>query len=627
MSELPKRTKEREKIAKYYKTIVSSMSDLIFILDLNHQYKEVFASSEKRLFVPSKEISGKHVKEILPERISSEYIKCAEKLLETHESQSYEYYYDFNGDRQWFLATIDLTKNQDEIIVVVQDITEQKNMEMKLRESKRRYRAVVDNTDDFIYMVNENYEIELINARWIERLGYDPRVTDEKCFEALAGLDYPCPDCKNETVFRGNKIRFIKKMKDGKIFQVYNAPIKGAEGRNLKISIARDITDEQKMEEERIRTQKFESIGLLAGGIAHDFNNALMTLMGNVEVLNMKPGLSPSDKNILKDMRKLIRKTTGLTNQLLTFAKGGEPVTKLVSIKKIIDDSVNMALKGSNCKSITRLPEELPMIKADSGQILQVFNNLLINADQAMEKGGIITILVKTINNPENSPLGKKTIRIDVIDRGIGIPEEIKPNLFVPYFTTKETGHGLGLATCYSIIKRHSGTITFDSEPGKGTTFSVYLPSSDVLDETRAKSSEPIAEEEVKPTRLLIMDDMKSVRKSIGMLLSRLGFDVDYAIEGSEVIQKYMVALENDEPYELLLLDLVIPNAIGGKETIKKLGEIDPHVRSIAMTGYSNDPILAHPEKFGFSGALQKPFSLTELKKKIKDVLNKKRGF
>lgn len=612
----------RHNVENYYETIISSMTDLIFIIDLDHRFKQVFASSQEKLLLSPEETIGKKVEELFPRRIISKFLKCSEEVKRTKQSENFQYFLDIGENRYWFSATVNLSKSEKEFVVVVRDITEQKKMEMRLRESESRYRAIVENTDDYIYIVDENFHIILINPNWIQKLGYDPRVTDKKCYECLADLDFPCPDCKNKTVFKGNKIKYVKKMKDGTIFDVYNAPIKQPDGSYLKISIARNITEQLKMEEERIRSQKFESIGLLAGGIAHDFNNALMTLMGNIEVLYMNKDLSKNDKHVLKDMRQLIRKTTGLTNQLLTFAKGGEPVTELVDIKEIISDSINMALKGSNCECITRFPENLPLIRADAAQILQVFNNLLINADQSMKQGGIIEISVIFIEDKLKSGLSTDLIRIDVTDKGGGIPEEIRDKIFVPYFSTKETGHGLGLATCYSIIKRHNGTISFKSKQGIGTTFSVHLPSTDeVFDDIPVeKKSE---EEAVEPSRILIMDDMSSVRKSIGKLLERIGFHVDYAINGTQVLEKFKDAKDDGREYEVMLLDLVIPNGMGGKETVKKLKQIDDSIKTIAMTGYSNDPILAHPDKFGFTGALQKPFNLAELKEMIKEATKK----
>jgi PAS domain S-box-containing protein len=400
------------------------------------------------------------------------------------------------------------------------------------------------------------------------------------------------------------------------------APIRDREGKIIGVVLVfRDITEKQKMEEELQKVEKLESIGLLAGGIAHDFNNLLMAILGNITLAKMYA--RPEDKVLerLEEAEKAGLRAKELTQQLLTFSKGGAPAKKTALIQELIKDSASFALRGSNVRCEFFFPDGLWPAEVDEGQISQVINNLIINAAQAMPEGGVIKVRAENLTvKPEHSlPLKEeKYVKITIEDQGTGISKEHLPKIFDPYFTTKQKGSGLGLATTYSIIKRHDGYITVESELGKGTSFYIYLPASEK--EVPKRKAE---EEEILPGKgkVLLMDDEEAVRKVAGKMLKSLGYEVEFAEEGGQAIELYKEARESGKPFDLVILDLTVPGGMGGKETIKKLLEIDPKVKAIVSSGYSNDPIMADFKKYGFRGVIAKPYKVRELSEELHRVM------
>lgn len=378
------------------------------------------------------------------------------------------------------------------------------------------------------------------------------------------------------------------------------------------LSSGHDITLRKKYEEYMLNSRKLESIGLLAGGIAHDFNNILTSIIGNISLL----------KALIKDDAALLRiisnaeiaseRAKDLSSQLLTFSKGGTPIKKTASIVEILTESVNFILKGSNVKCDFFIKNNIFPVDIDIGQINQVINNLIINSDQAMPDGGKITIICEnvTIDNENNGTFKPGNyVRISIKDTGIGIPEEDISKIFDPYFTTKTKGNGLGLTTTYSIIKKHEGYINVESQVGVGTSFYVYLPASKNTIENIKKDTGII-----KGTgRIIVMDDNAMLRDTMNDMLTHLGYEVKFTTNGTETIDMYKKELENGRPFDLVIMDLIIPGEVGGKETIKELLQIDPKIKAIVSSGYSNDPIMSDYQNYGFSGVLKKPIQINEL--------------
>ncbi len=402
------------------------------------------------------------------------------------------------------------------------------------------------------------------------------------------------------------------------------SPLRDRESKIIGVVlIFRDITDKRKMEREMIKIERLESIGVLAGGIAHDFNNILTGILGNLSLAKFY--LSPDDKvyKILDSAERASMNAKNLTQQLLTFARGGKPIKKIASIKNLLEETVSFALTGSNISYEIDCADGLSDVKMDAGQISQVINNLVINARQSMPTGGIIKVTARNViidkdNYIANLPPGKYAV-ISIKDKGTGIPKKMLRNIFEPYFTTKQQGSGLGLSICYSIIRNHNGYITVDSELGIGSTFTIYLPA------TEEKAPILVKEQEiVKGTgRILVMDDEEFVRDICGKMLEIAGYEVEFAQTGEEAIDKYKRAKERGEPFKAVILDLTIPAGMSGKEAIKELREYDSEVKAIVSSGYSNDPIMSNPKKYGFKGVVTKPFRMDELTRILKEVLGR----
>jgi PAS domain S-box-containing protein len=396
------------------------------------------------------------------------------------------------------------------------------------------------------------------------------------------------------------------------------APIRDRDGQTIgAVLVFRDVTDEERREAEQIKVKKLESIGILAGGIAHDFNNFLAAILGNISLAR---NLIPAGINVhglLEEAEKASLRARDLTQQLLTFSKGGEPVKKLADIGEIIKESSQFVLRGSGTGCVYHLADDLWPVEIDYGQISQVIQNLVINADHAMPEGGTIEIQGQNLTAEAARSLApelhRPCVMLTVRDQGVGIPPELLDRIFDPYFSTKSMGSGLGLAISHSIIKKHRGHITATSKPGEGTTFTILLPASvekgTALPLDRHEAIPPSAG----PLRILLMDDDEQVRDMSGKILAHLGHKVMIADDGHAAINLYQQSLASDSPVDLIIMDLTIPGGMGGKEAAKQILAINDRAKIIASSGYSNDPVLADPEAYGFSGALRKPYDLMEL--------------
>ena len=385
------------------------------------------------------------------------------------------------------------------------------------------------------------------------------------------------------------------------------------------ISIGRDIRYRRAMEAELLKVQKLESLGILAGGIAHDFNNLLTIILGNISLLKSTVGEDDKLYKKIVDSEKASLYARELTQQLLTFAKGGEPIKVATSLSSLVEEASEFTLHGSSIDLKLDIEEDLLPVDVDKGQISQVLNNIMINALQAMEDGGTIKVGVKnsTIGPINNLPIkGGEYILISIEDEGIGIPAETMPNIFDPYFTTKDKGSGLGLASAFSIIKKHGGHIGVESYVGVGTTINIYLPTSKSgVTESREAGGSLAAGS----GRVLIMDDVVRLREFLKECLNHIGYECEVAGDGVEAINMYNDARARGEPFDVVIMDLTIKGGMGGKEAIRELLEIDPNTKAIVSSGYSNDPVMADYGKYGFSGVMPKPYTIKE----IGDVLGK----
>ena len=391
-------------------------------------------------------------------------------------------------------------------------------------------------------------------------------------------------------------------------------------------SLKKEIEEKEKMEDELLRIQKLESLGLLAGGIAHDFNNILGVIIGNLSLAQAYVEKNEKIATYLADTEKSCFRARDLTNQLLTFSRGGAPVKKLISMPKFIEESVVFVLRGSSIGYELLIAPDLFYAEIDQGQINQTINNIIINAVQAMPDGGRIKVKAKNfIISPDNTSIPLKEgnyIKIDIKDQGKGICNKNLQNIFDPYFTTKQTGNGLGLAMVHSIIKRHDGYISVQSEEAKGTTFQIYLPAS--IEKNNEDTDEP--DLAVDPSyqghgKILIMDDDEMIREVVGEMLILMGYEVHFSEDGAEACSKYLESMGKKEKFDLVIMDLTIPGGMGGKDAIKEILKIDPAAKVLVSSGYSNDPVMAEFKSYGFAGVVVKPFEMNELQSLLQKIL------
>jgi signal transduction histidine kinase len=371
-----------------------------------------------------------------------------------------------------------------------------------------------------------------------------------------------------------------------------------------------DVTEKQKLEQEIRRAEHLESIGLLAGGIAHDFNNLLAGIFGYIGLAREYGKTNENVKDCLDKAMLVFGQAKALTQQLLTFSKGGSPVRRLASIAEILRDMSAFVLAGSDVKAELSFPGELWDCEVDTGQLGEVINNLLINAQQAMPEGGVIDIMAEnhTVVDHCTTPLKPgKYVKIGIQDHGIGIPEKYLSRVFDPFFSTKQQGSGLGLTIAYSIIKRHDGHIEVHSEPGKGTIVRIYLPASrEAAHPEPSKDGEP----RMGHGRILLMDDEEFLLDAIGKVITSLGYQVDGVKSGQDAVELYKKAKQSATPFDAV------------KQAMQEIQKIDPGVRAIATSGYSEDPVISDPASSGFRGALRKPYSIEELGAVIEKVLS-----
>jgi two-component system cell cycle sensor histidine kinase/response regulator CckA len=399
-------------------------------------------------------------------------------------------------------------------------------------------------------------------------------------------------------------------------------PISGHDGTGAGLVLVfRDISGKRKMEEALLNARKLESIGDLAGGIAHDFNNLLTAILGNISLSRMY--VSEDDKVFRRmvEAEKACLRARDLTRQLLTFARGGAPVKKNINITDIIKESVDSALSASRTVCRYDIPGDMWLVTADAGQIKDALGNLILNADQAMPDGGVIEVSCGNLHPGVEGPLSlqdRPHVRISIRDHGTGVPREYLSRIFDPYFTTKEGGKGLGLTTAYSIIRNHSGHITVDSAPDGGAVFSIYLPAAEsgIAGNVVESAPGPATRE-----KILLMDDEENIRAVAAEILKFMGYDVESAVDGAEAVEKYKSAKESGEAFSVVIMDLTISEGMGGNEAVKILREIDPGIKAIVSSGYSNDPIMADYKSFGFSGIIAKPYKVQELRNVLENVL------
>jgi PAS domain S-box-containing protein len=509
---------------------------------------------------------------------------------------------------------------------------ERSRYEQELSRERHLLRTLIENLPDVIFIKDKHHQYLVANKTAARYLGVEneDQLIGHSDFDFFPTSTAAISHNIEERVLAGasdvnHESTIVKPDGETTVISFSRMPLKSDSGDTIGlVVIGRNVTAQRSVEEERIRTQKLESLGLLAGGIAHDFNNILTSILGNVSLIKSSPdGTQPENIELLAEAESAIMRASELTQQLLTFAKGGLPVKKPTDIVKVVKDAAGFAVRGSASRLVMEIAPDMWVADIDSGQISQVVQNLVMNADQAMPGGGTITISGGNVSldggNRFNLPAGHY-VQLSVKDHGVGIPDNIIDKVFDPYFTTKQSGNGLGLTTSFSIVKKHGGSIFVNSKTGAGSDFSFILPAlPDVVVKVDAPGGK--ATENVN-ARILLMDDEDAILKLCSRMLVRAGYPVSIAHHGHEAINLFKEAISQGAPFNLVVLDLTIPGGMGGKETFDRLREIDPNIRAIVSSGYSMDEIMARYESFGFSGVVTKPYHRDDLINAINAALS-----
>jgi len=505
------------------------------------------------------------------------------------------------------------------------DIAKRKKVEEMLRQSREFIVRVIDTVDDGIIVVDRDYRIISANQAYCGLVNHPlAQVVGSKCY-ALSHKspvpchqgDHDCPVTKTFVTGLPHAALHIHRDQDGKDMnvEIKSFPLKDSLGQTTSvIETLNNVTEKLKLEEQMRNAQKLESLGIIAGGIAHDFNNLLGGMFGYIDMAREQ-----AEKGIINNVARYLVKALSafdrarhLTQQLLTFSKGGAPILKTQPIVEHVRRTIQFALSGSNVAPLFTVPADIRLCSFDENQIAQVFDNITINACQAMPRGGRLEVRISNIK-AENAPQvlpPKEYVCISIRDEGSGIVPDHLPRIFDPFFTTKKDGSGLGLATTYSIIKKHKGHIEVTSTSGQGTTFHIYLPAA-LDDNSVAERATPALHKG--QGRILLLDDEEFMLDLLSIWLQETGYEVAVAKEGGQALSFVREAAGTDKPFLAAILDLTIPGGRGGKDIVGDLLNIDPSLKVIASSGYSEDPVMSNPRAFGFKAVLKKPYRKEQL--------------
>lgn len=625
-----------------YRAIFNAPSDAILIHDPETgEFLEVNTGAEKLYGYSAEELSGLGIEDI--SQGSSPYgaEEAGEKMSQAVSRGAVRFEWlakKKDGTVFWVDVSLHYVHfgEHSYVLAVVRDIDERKLAELALAREKEQLAVTLRSIGDGVITTDLEGRVILLN-RVAERLtGWDRHEAQGRLLPEVFHIvdektGQPATDPAAEVLRTGKIIELANHTmllgRDGRRHAIADsaAPIYAPDSQVIGVVVVfRDVTEKYRLEQEVFKVKKLESVGVLAGGIAHDFNNILAAILGNISLARTRMQAESISCERVEALLAQAEKAGGqarhLTNQLLTFSKGGDPVKQTASISEIIRESVGFVLRGSSVQCSYTFAEDLWFAEVDPGQISQVIQNIILNARQAMPKGGQIRITAENCQDcsGETPLLREGCIRVIISDDGPGIPSEVAENIFDPYFSTRTEGSGLGLAICHSILEKHDGRISVSSTVGKGTTFTLLLPAGRQNMEQVPREKEPLSPGQVE---ILFMDDEEMVRE-LGMeMLSFLGHQVTTVSDGRAAVECYRSAMESGKPFDLVILDLTVPGGMGGREAADQLFQLDPKVRIIVSSGYSNDPVLAEYEKYGFTAMISKPYDVKGLANVIREAV------
>ena len=622
---------------KKYRALASTVDSLVLV---DRNCRQLFANEAylKRIRTGQDSIIGKEYGEFHSAEATKIFVTAIERVFAIGNAYHDERF----GARssRWWSRTFSPVTNGEGIIAAItvsyRDITDLKQAEEALRAGEERYRRIIEGVTDYQYTVRieDGQAVETKhNSACVAVTGYTAEefaADHDLWIRMVAPEDREMIIGRVKQLLRGDDIpplehRLIRKDRALRWVSDNIVPCRNNAGILLSYDgVVKDITDRKHMEEDLLRAHKLESLGVLAGGIAHDFNNLMGIVQGYIDLALMElPPDHGSSKKLQKAMRS-VEQTRDLTSRLLTFSRGGGPITELCDIKAIIQEAVLRTIEGTAVRVKFDFPEHLLPLEIDALQIKQCCYNLAMNAVEAMPRGGNLTIRAENLQIQAEDILPLKEgphVKITFTDEGSGIREEHLPKIFDPYFTTKgmgaRNGMGLGLSVCYSVLKKHNGYIAVEPQPGSGVTFALYLP----VRMSPAGVKEAPRTLPARAARVLIMDDEPDMLGIERAYLEWMGYQVTEVRDGQEAIDTYKKALDSGNPFDLAVLDLTVRKGLGGQLVMERLLKIDPSIRAIIASGSENDPRIENYADYGFQGALTKPFKKEEMKVLVEKIL------
>ncbi len=629
-----KRAEEAVRISEdRFKRLFMSMNDGFYLSEVlydekgnvsDYMYLEVNPAFEKMIGLGRDRIIGRTYREVVPVD-TTKWFDAYKKVAITGEPVTYYFY---SAEYKKHFETYSYKPSKNQVTVIVRDVSERMRAEEKLASEKERLAVTLRCIGDGVITTDTEGRIVTLNKVAETLTGFrNEEASGRPLLEVFNIVDErtrrQCDDPVRVVLRTGSSVSIpdhaylVSKSGSGIVVADSCAPIRDNESRIIGVVIVfRDMTERHKLDASLQRAQRLESLGILAGGIAHDFNNLLGGIFGFLYLIDNRVRASDygSVPEYIREALSVFDRARALTRQLITFSRGGEPIRKNVQLSSIIRKSAQFALSGSNVSARFDMAEDLWTCDCDENQIEQVIDNIVINAKQAMPTGGVIDVSAKNVASNTDSQAGSlqrgKYVRITIRDRGIGMSKEIVSKIFDPFFSTKQTGHGLGLATVFSIVQRHDGRIDVESELNEGSAFHVYLPASEgAIQESRENA---IVMHTGSGT-VLVMDDEDFMQKILAEMIEIMGYTTLKAKSGEEALGLITEAEASGESIRAFILDLTIPGGMGGAALLERIREIKPDAIVIATSGYSNDPVMAKPSDHGFTDKLVKPFGFAEL--------------
>jgi len=617
-----KRTEEAlQKSEKMLQTIIEAEPECVKLLDANANLIMINQAGLSMLEAESfNQVKGQCVCPMLTAECRPAFMDLTRRVFQGDSGTLVFEIVGLKGKHLWLEThAVPLRNEKDEIVAllgVTRDITDWRLADEALRASESRFRTIIESATSGILVADvATRKFVYANPEICHMLGY-PR---EELLKLGIHDIHPVGEMPRvvKSFSIRNEVQTLCRRKDGATFPVDIKPVAiELEGKQCLAGFFSDISEKLMLEEERLKTQKLESIGTLAGGIAHDFNNLLQGLFGYISMAKMALDRPERVQTMLEQAEEALRLSVNLTTQLLTFAKGGKPIKKLIRIRPLIENAVKFSLSGSHTDWQLNMTDDLWPVEADEGQLSQVLQNMVLNANEAMAGRGTVQISAENREIPAGTasglPQGGPAVRIMIQDSGIGIPSHNLSRIFDPYFTTKQKGSGLGLATSYSIIKNHGGNIAVKSKLNRGSTFTIYLPAA--RDAKMSTEMTTPSAAVAKKGKILLMDDEELVRDVARAMITVLDHEVQCAKDGKQAIELYRQRKDSGDPFDLVILDLTVKGGMGGEEAIGILRQIDPGIVAVVSSGYADSPVVANYKAYGFAAYLNKPYRIAELR-------------